>query len=64
MKPDADQPKAPESKSGSKPDAKDDLKSLPLPEIRNWKWGATNAGKPGVSRAGAREDVHYANDRR
>ena len=29
----ADQPKAPESKPGSKPSAKDDLKSLPLPEV-------------------------------
>ena len=41
MKPNTDQPKAPESKSdakpgskpGSKPDAKDDLKSLPMPEL-------------------------------
>ena len=33
MKPNADQPKAPESKPGSKPDAKDDLKSLPLAEV-------------------------------
>ena len=34
MKPNADQPKAPESKPGSKPDAKDDLKSLPMPELQ------------------------------
>ena len=33
MEPNADQPKAPESKPGSKPNAKDDLKSLPLPEV-------------------------------
>ncbi|MGO9124399.1 MAG: cation-transporting P-type ATPase [Terriglobales bacterium] len=33
MKPNADQPKAPESKPGAKPNAKDDLKSLPLPEV-------------------------------
>ena len=33
MKPNADQPKVPESKPGSKSDAKDDLKSLPLPEL-------------------------------
>jgi hypothetical protein len=37
MKPDADQPKAPEAKPGpkpdTKPDAKDDLKSLPMPEV-------------------------------
>ena len=32
-KPNDDQPKASESKLGSKPDAKDDLKSLPLPEV-------------------------------
>ncbi len=34
MKPNNDQPKAPESKPGSKPDAKDDLKSLPMPELQ------------------------------
>jgi H+-transporting ATPase len=34
MKPNADQPKAPESKPGSKPDAKDDLKSLPMAELQ------------------------------
>ena len=34
MKPNADQPKAPESKPGSKPDAKDDLKSLPMSELQ------------------------------
>jgi len=33
MEPDAGQPKAPESKSGSKSNAKKDLKSLPLPEL-------------------------------
>jgi H+-transporting ATPase len=36
MEPNADQPRAPESKPGSKPnapDAKGDLKSLPLPEV-------------------------------
>ena len=33
MKPNGDQPKAPESKPGSKPNANDDLKSLPLPEV-------------------------------
>ena len=32
-KPHADQPKAPKSKPGSQPDAKDDLKSLPLREV-------------------------------
>jgi H+-transporting ATPase len=34
MKPNADQPKAPESKPESKPNAKDDLKSLPMPELQ------------------------------
>ena len=33
MEPDAGQPKAPESKSGSKANAKDDLKSLPMPDL-------------------------------
>ena len=34
MKSKADEPKAPESKPGSKPNAKDDLKSLPMPELQ------------------------------
>ena len=34
MEPNADQPKALESKPGSAPDAKADLKSLPLPEVQ------------------------------
>jgi H+-transporting ATPase len=33
MEPNADQPEAPESKPGSKPNAQDDLKSLPMPEV-------------------------------
>ena len=33
MKPNGDQPRAPESDPGSKPNAKDDLKSLPMPEL-------------------------------
>ena len=33
MKPNADQPKTPESKLGSKPNVQDDLKSLPMPEV-------------------------------
>ncbi len=32
--PDTEQPKAPTKESGSKPDAKDDLKSLPMPELQ------------------------------
>ena len=43
MKPNADQPKAPESKPGSKPDAKDDLKSLPMPELQT-KLGSSPDG--------------------
>ena len=43
IKPNADQPKAPESKPGSKPDAKDDLKSLPMPEVEK-KLGSSPDG--------------------
>ncbi|MFA5257606.1 MAG: HAD-IC family P-type ATPase, partial [Opitutales bacterium] len=50
MKPNADQPKAPEakptapaSKPGSKPDAKDDLKTLPLAEVKK-KLGSSPDG--------------------
>jgi len=50
MKTNGDQPKSPESKpegretkSGSKPDPKDDLKSLPLPEVEN-KLGSSPDG--------------------
>jgi H+-transporting ATPase len=34
MKPNINQPKGPESKPGSKPNAKDDLKTLPMPELQ------------------------------
>jgi H+-transporting ATPase len=34
MKPNTDQPKAPEPEPGSKPNAKDDLKSIPMSELR------------------------------
>jgi H+-transporting ATPase len=43
MRPDTDQPKAPESKRGSKPDAKDDLKSLSMPELQT-KLGSSPDG--------------------
>jgi hypothetical protein len=43
MEPNADQPKAPEAKPGSRPDAKDDLKSLPLPEVEK-KLGSSPDG--------------------
>ena len=43
LKPDADQPKASVSKPGSKPDAKDDLKSLPLAEVEK-KLGSSPDG--------------------
>jgi hypothetical protein len=39
------------------PDAEDDLKFLPLPEM-----GRDQRRQTGVNRAGAREDVHCAND--
>ncbi|MGC2412192.1 MAG: HAD-IC family P-type ATPase, partial [Stellaceae bacterium] len=43
MKPNAAQPKTPESKPGSKPNAKDDLKSLPLAEVEK-KLGSSPDG--------------------
>ncbi len=43
MKPNTAQPKAPESKPGSKPNAKDDLKSLPLAEVEK-KLGSSPDG--------------------
>src|SRR5271170_1621018 len=43
MKPDTDQAKAPGSQPTSKPDAKDDLKSLPLPEVQK-KLGSSPDG--------------------
>ena len=51
MKPNADQPKAPESKPGSKPDAKDDLKSLPMPELQ----AKLGSSPDGLSQAEARK---------
>ena len=43
MKPKTDPPKAPESKPGSKADANDDLKSLPLQEVEK-KLGSSPDG--------------------
>jgi H+-transporting ATPase len=43
MEPDTDQPKTPESKSKAKPEAKDDLKSLPLAEVEK-KLGSSPDG--------------------
>ena len=43
MEPKADSPKARASKPGLKPDAKDDLKSLPLPEVEK-KLGSSPDG--------------------
>ena len=43
MEPNADQPKASDSKPGSKPDANDDLKSLPLAEVEK-KLGSSPDG--------------------
>ncbi len=43
MEPNSDQPKAPEPKPGSKPDATNDLKSLPMPELEK-KLGSSPEG--------------------
>jgi H+-transporting ATPase len=43
MTPNDDQPKAPEAKPGSKPDAKEDMKSLPMPEVEK-KLGSSPDG--------------------
>ena len=43
METNADQPKAPESKPDAHPDAKDDLKSLPLAEVEK-KLGSSPEG--------------------
>ena len=51
MKPHADQPNPPESKPGSNPDAKDDLKSLPLPEVEK----ILGASPEGLSQAEAQK---------
>jgi H+-transporting ATPase len=49
METNTDQPKAPESKPGSKPDVKDDLKSLPLAELQS----KLNSSPDGLSQAEA-----------
>ncbi len=51
MIPNADQTKAPESKPGVKPNAKDDLKSLPLAEVE--KQLGSSPGRPQSSRGAA-----------
>ncbi|OYV74893.1 MAG: metal-transporting ATPase, partial [Deltaproteobacteria bacterium 21-66-5] len=43
MKSDTDQPKTPNAKPGPKPDAKDDLKTLPMPEVEK-KLGSSPEG--------------------
>ena len=43
MKPKADQPQVSESKPQSKPNSKDDLKSLPMPELQT-KLGSSPDG--------------------
>ena len=43
MKPNADKPKGPEVKPGSSPESKDDLKSLPMPEVEK-KLGSSPDG--------------------
>jgi len=51
MEPNADQPKALESKLGAKPDAKDDLKSLPMAEMQ----AKLGSSPDGLSQAEAQE---------
>ena len=51
MKPNADQPKAPEAKPGSKSDAKDDLKTLPMPEVEK----KLNSSPDGLTQAEAQK---------
>ena len=43
VKPNTDKPKSPEAKPGAKPESKDDLKSLPMPEVEK-KLGSPPAG--------------------
>jgi H+-transporting ATPase len=43
VKPNTDKPKTPEAKPGSKPESKDDLKSLPMPEVEK-KLGSSPDG--------------------
>ena len=52
MEPNADESKAPESKPGSKPNAKDDLKSLPMPELQ----AKLGSSPDGLSQAEARRN--------
>lgn len=51
VNPDADQPKPPTFEPGSKPGAKDDLKSLPLPEVER----ELGSSPDGLSQAGAQK---------
>ncbi|MGB7726514.1 MAG: cation-transporting P-type ATPase [Candidatus Acidiferrum sp.] len=56
MRPNADQPKVSKSKPGSVPDAKDDLKSLPLPEVEK----KLESSRDGLSQAEAQKRLtHY-----
>jgi hypothetical protein len=45
MKSNTNQPNAPESKPGLKPNGKDDLKSLPMPELEKKLVSGRNAEK-------------------
>src|SRR5512143_1157128 len=60
MEPNAGQPKAPESKPGSKPNVKEDLKSLPLPELLA-KLGSSPDGL-GLAEAQQRLDQYGCNE--
>ena len=56
MKPNTDQPRASESKPGSKPNLKNALKSLSLPDV-----GRDQRRQTGVNRQPPERSVHYAN---
>lgn len=56
MKPNTDQPTAPESTPGAQPNAKDDLKSLPMPELQ----AKLGSSPDGLSQAEAQKRLtHY-----
>ena len=54
MNPNSDPSEAPESKAGSKPNAKDVLKSLPLPELEK----ALGSSPNGLSQVEAQKRLH------
>ena len=61
MKPNADQPQAPDSKPGAKPDAKEDLKSLPMAEVEK-KLGSSPDGLSASRSAEAADPIRAERD--